>query len=124
MPTGDDLIGLGMPSELARSLGNSPNALACTGTSSATAATIKTHLVELVPSSSNTGAIFQSSAKVGSPHYFFNAQSTSAVIYVPSGDTFNGTLNGTFTLAQNKSAIITKYKVSAGAGYWASVLTA
>lgn len=124
MPTADDLTGLGMPPSLAQSLGNSPNSLGCLGTTLGAAAVIKTHNTELVPSSSQTGAVFQSVAKVGTPYYLFNAQSTSAVIYVPSGDTLNGTLNNTFTLAQNKAVTLMKYKVSGTAGLWWANLTA
>ena len=125
MPTGDDLVGLGMPAQLAEALGNTPHALACTGTAVATAATIKTTNTELVPSSANTGAVLQASAKVGTPYYMFNAQSTSAVIYVPTSSVLNGTTNGTFTVAQNKAAILWQVKAAAnGVDHWAALLTA
>lgn len=120
MPQAPDLVGLGMPPELARVLGNTANALTCTGTSQATAATIKTHNTELVAASSQTGAIFNSNSLVGSPFYLFTSSSTSAVVYPPTGQTLNGTQNGTFTLAQNKAAIAIQFKK----GSWSTVLTA
>lgn len=124
MPTGTDLMGLGMASPLADALGNSPSQLACLGTGQTTAATIKSTNVELVPSSSNTGAIFQANALVGSPYFLFNAQSTSAVVYPPVSSYMNGTQNGSFTLAQNKAAILFQYKTASGNDYWWSNLTA
>src|SRR5262249_18004500 len=123
MPQATDLEGVGVPGEVARIYGNQASTVNCTGTAQATAALIKSHSVEVVPSASNTGAIFSSSALVGTPHYFFNAQSTSAVIYGAVGDFMNGSQNGSFTLAQNKSAILWKYKQLAGNGYWCSKLT-
>lgn len=123
MPTADDLVGLGVQPTLASAIGNQPNSLGCLGTTQGTAAVIKTHNTELVPSSSQTGAVFQAAAKVGTPHYFFNAQSTSAVIYVQTGDSLQGTVNGTFTLAQNKAAILMKYKVSGTAGLWSVIIS-
>lgn len=124
MPTADDLVGLAMPAQLASQLGNQPSSLACTGTTLGAAASIKTTNVEVVPSASNTGAVFQTSAKLGTPHYIFNAQSTGAVIYVPSGYFMNGTADATFTLAQNKSVVMWQYKRASGVGYWAANLTA
>lgn len=120
MPTSTDLMGLGMAAQLAESLGNTNNALTCTGTAIATAATIKTHNTELVAASSQTGAKFPSTAKVGTPYYLFNSTATSAVIYVPSGMYINTVLNDSYTLAQNKSVIMLQYKPN----YWSTNLTA
>jgi hypothetical protein len=124
MPTSDDLTGLGMSPILAAAVGNNFSSLGCLGTTQGTAAKILTKNVELVPSSSQTGAVLQATVHVGSPVFMFNAQSTGAVIYVPTSDRLNGTTDGTFTLAQNKSAYLIKYKVLSGNGYWAANLTA
>lgn len=120
MPTGDDLVGLGMPPSLASILGNQPSSLTCTGTAQGTAATILSKLIELVAASSQTGAILPSGAHIGSPFYVFCSSSTSAVVYCPSGHTLNGTANNSLTLAQNKSAYLVQYKK----GFWTSNLTA
>jgi hypothetical protein len=110
---------------MAEALGNQPNALGCTGTAQATAAVIKTTNTELVPSSANTGAILQASAKVGTPYFLFNSQSTSAVVYPPTGGAMNGTTNGGFTIAQNKAAILWQFKTTTSSvDSWAALLTA
>lgn len=115
MPTPNDLMGLGTPGELAEVLGNAPSALNCTGTAQTTAATIKSTAVELLASSSNTGAILPATGKVGSPYYVFTSTSTAGVVYAPVSQTLNGASNGSVTLAQNTSTIIIQYKK----GFWA-----
>jgi hypothetical protein len=117
-------MGLGMPAQLAEVLGNQANALACTGTTQGTAATIKTTNTELVSSASNTGAVLQATVPIGSPHYVFNSQATTAVVYVPTGDALNGSTNGTLSVAQNKGAILWKYKTAGSVGSWASIVAA
>lgn len=112
MPQATDLTGIGVPPEVARELGNQANTLTCAGTTSGTAATIKTTNTELSAASNQTGAIFQSSTKVGTPYYFFCSSSTSAVIYVPTSSYLNGVQNGTLTVAQNASAIVWQYKLN------------
>lgn len=120
MPQATDLMGVGMPPHLAVELGNTSNALTCTGTALATAAAVKSTNTELVAASSQTGAAIQSTAKIGTPYYFFASASTSAVVYVPSGSYLNGVQNDSLTLAQNKAAIMWQYKLNR----WASNLTA
>jgi len=120
MPTDTDLTGLGMSPFLAGVLGNAPNLVTCAGTTLGTAAVIKTHMPELSAAGGATGAVFPTTAKVGTPYYCFCSSSTSAVVYVPSGQYLNGTQNGTFTLAQNKAAILIQYKLN----NWSSNLTA
>ena len=120
MPQATDLMGVGMAAQLANELGNTANALTCTGTSQATAATIKTTNTELVAASSQTGAILPSTAKIGTP-YFVNAQaSTSAVVYVPVGQYLNSVQNDSLTVAQYKAAVLWQSKLN----YWTKVLTA
>ncbi len=111
MPTADDLTGFGMAAQLAELLGANPNALTTTGTSSGTAATIKSKNTELVTASSQTGAIFPSDVKVMQPYFITNAAATTGVVYLPTGHAFN--LTGAPTsqnLAQYKSMIIWQYK--------------
>lgn len=120
MPTGDDLVGLGVPPQLAEVLGNGPNALTTTGTSQATAATIKAHNTELTTAGSQTGAILPSAAKIGTLYYISNPTATSGVVYVPSGHYLNGSQNAGLTVAQNKGAILWQYKKT----YWTSIINA
>jgi len=120
MPQSTDLTGAGLPPLLASLLGNQANALVTTGTSQTTAATIKTHNTELTTASSQTGAILPSNALVGTPYFVACPTSTSGVIYAPVGQTLNGSLNGSVTVAQNKCVILWQYKLN----NWVSNLTA
>lgn len=120
MPQATDLMGVGIPAEAARELGNTANIVTCAGTSQTTATTIKTSNSELVAAGSATGAILPSSAKVGTPYYMNCSSSTSAVVYVPVGQLLNGVTNDSVTLAQKKAAILWQYKLN----NWTSVVTA
>lgn len=119
MPTGDDLIGSGMPPLLAAELGNQPSTLITAGTAQGTAAAVLTKNVTLTTAGSQTGAILPATAKIGTPYYFFNPTATSGVIYVPSGHYLNGSQNAGLTLAQNKGAIL----IQNSTGRWSSILT-
>lgn len=120
MPTADALMGLGMPAQLSDLLGGNPNALTTTGTAQATAAKIKSKNTELVTAGSQTGAIFNTSVQVMQPYFIVNPTATSGVIYPPTGDTLGGSVNGTITLAQNKSCIVWQYKK----GFWTYIILA
>ena len=126
MPQETDLAGLGMAAQLASALGNQASTVVCAATSSQTGATvIKSKNVELTAAdSSHNSAILVSTSLIGSPHYFFTSTSTSAIVYVPVGDYINTSQNAGLTIAQNKGAIIWKYKQVATVGYLASILTA
>lgn len=106
MPTSENLVGLGMPAQLAAILGNQNSAVTCTGTAQATAAPILTHNIELTAASSQTGAILPSGALIGTPYYAACVSSTAAVIYCPVGATLTGTVNNSLTLTQNQAAIL------------------
>ena len=121
MPQATDLMGVGIGPFPAEQLGNTYSALTCAASSTQTgAAKILTKNVELTAAGGANSAIFQSSALIGSPHYFFCSSSTSAIVYPPVSDYMNGTVNQGVTIAQNTSAVIWKYKVTSGVGYWAS----
>ncbi len=120
MPTATDLVGLGMPPQLANVLGNEPSAVTCAGTAQATATIAKSKNVELTAASSQDGAIVAADSLIGSAHYFFNSSATTAKVYCPVGATMNGSSNGSVSIAQNKGAFVWQYKK----GAWASVLTA
>lgn len=104
MATQQDLMGLGMPAELARRLGNSPTTLATTGTTSITAATINSKMTVLSTAGSQTGAIFPLNGAFGVVYFISNPTSTTGVIYAPAGGTIAGGTSG-INLAQNKAMI-------------------
>jgi hypothetical protein len=108
--TNDDLTGFGFSPQQSALLGGNPAVLTCTGTASTTAATLKSRNTELSPASSQTGAIPPSDAKVMAPYFLTNAQSTTAVVYVPAGHTLNTSGGASFNLAQYKAAIFWQYK--------------
>ena len=120
MPQSTDLMGLGLPPQISAQLGNQAAVHTCTGTTNATAVLIKTHMPELVAASSQTGAIFNSAALVGSPYFVFCSSSTAAVVYPPVGKTMNGTTDLGVTVAQNKMCVFIQFAV----GKWCSNLTA
>lgn len=126
MPQATDLTGIGVQPILAEALGNQASTLACAASSTQTgAAKVLSKNVELtVADSSHNSAILPTGALVGSPHYFFNSSSTSAIVYVPVGDYLNLSQNAGLTIAQNKAAYVFKYKQVGATGYWASNLTA
>lgn len=91
MPQADALMGLGLPPDLAASLGNTVQAITCKGTSSGTAAQILegARLVLLTGASSNTGAILPAGTGIGTPWYIFGVGTVAPVIYIPSGQSIN-----------------------------------
>ncbi len=123
MPKPEDLMGTGLPAELSNVLGNAPKSITCAGTTQGTATAIPLVTnIELIPTTSQTGAILNTSSLIGTRYYFFNAAATAvtAKVYAPSGETMNGSLNGSVSIAQNLGAYIWQYKNNT----WASVLTA
>lgn len=108
MPTADDLTGLGVPPSVASSLGNQPSNLTCAGTTQATAAVGLTKNVVLNAQSGATGAVPNSTAAIGSEHYYANGtlSATSAVVYCPVGHSLNGVLNNSVTIAANGFSIL------------------
>ncbi len=120
MPTSDALMGLGMPPHQAEQLGGNPQVANGTGTSQTGAGKILTKNVELNTSGGQTAVILPSDAPIMTPYYIFNPDATTGLVFVPSGDTLAGTLNGSVSVAQNKAAIIWQYKKD----NWAYVLLA
>lgn len=108
--TADALTGIGFPGQQANLMGANPHALTTTGTAQGTAAILKSRNTELVTAASQTGAIPPSNAPVMEPYFIVNPTATAGVIYVPSGHSLNGSLNGSVSLAQNKQIIFYQYK--------------
>lgn len=118
--TSDALMGVGIPAQAAAMMGANPHVLTTTGTAQGTAAVLKSKNTELLTAGSQTGAIPPSSAPVMEEYNIVNPTATTGVVYVPSGHTLLGTLNGSFNLAQNKAAIMWQYKKS----FWAYIVLA
>ncbi len=101
------LMALGMAGPLANLVGTTPTTLTCTGTTSGTAATITSRMVDLNAAASQTGAIFPATATLGYPGDVFlvsNDSGTTAVLYPPSGATITGA--SSVNLATAKNAIV------------------
>lgn len=114
MPTGDDLMGLGMSPILAAAMGNQPSNLTATGTTQATAALALTKNVYINAQSSQTGVILNGASLIGSPHYFANgtASAASALIYAPTGHLLNGVASATpLTLATSRMATLVQIRL-------------
>ena len=118
--TGDDLTGFGFSSQQAALLGAQPNKTTGVGTAQSGAAVLISRMTELNPASSNTAFVIPTDAKVMNPYFLTNQQSTTALVYVPSGHSLNGTSNASVSVAQNKSLIVWQYKSK----NWTYVLTA
>ncbi len=120
------LMGVGMSGEQAALIGADPSITTGKGTSQTGAAVIFTDNAELSVSSGQTAVIFPGTPAINSAilnDWWITNQSataTSALVFVPSGHKLNGSLNGSLTLAQYKSAIMWQYKYQ----NWTYLLTA
>ncbi len=119
MPTATDLMGLGMPGELAGLLGNQPQALTATGTTQAGAAAITAHLVTMTATGAD-GIILPITGKVGTPYYVLNSSASTGLVYCPVGHTMNTTSNGSVSVATHLGVLC----IQMSKGVWASILTA
>lgn len=124
MPTSDSLTGLGMPPQLAASLGANPAKISGIGTTQTGAAVLISRNVELNSQSTATAFVPPSTAAINEPYFLINSQSTTALVYVPSGHTLSsvtsGGSNGHVSVAQNTSCIMWQYKPK----FWAVNLSA
>lgn len=114
----DELTGLGMAPQLAFLVGDNPNKQSGVGTTQTGATLILNNMVELSAASSQTAFILQH-VELNMPVFCTNPSATTAVVFCPSGATLNGSLNGSLSIAQNKSAVFWEYKK----GFWTSVLS-
>ena len=114
MPDSPNLVGLGVPPQVAEELGGVPTVITCAGTTQAGATAIVSKCASLNGQSSATGAYLPTAtaATIASrqlfAQYFLNYSTLSAanpVIYVGLGGYLNGTLNGSATLSTGQSAI-------------------
>ena len=105
MSTIADLMGLGFHGPLANRLGNTPTAVTCAGTDAAHATTLQNKVNVLTAAGSATGAILPASASLGSVWFITNPSSTTAVLYPPTGCTFNTSASTSLNIAQYNSVI-------------------
>lgn len=115
MSTNQDLMGLGMPAPLARSLSLTPEAVTAAGTAVATATGMHTtaSFINVTTASSQDGIKFNNSWALGKPCIIFNPNSTAANVYPPTGANWNGgSTDATITIAQNKCRIFIRYSTT------------
>lgn len=122
MPLGteDDLTGLGMPPQLADLIGSQPITQAGAGTTQGTATSLRTQSVELTTAGGQTAFIVPAIIGINREVLVVNTSATPALIFPPVGGTMNGVLNASFSVAQNKPAVIWQYK----RGFWTVFLSA
>lgn len=123
MPTADSLTGFGLPAQLANTLGANPAKISGIGTTQTGAAVLTSRNAELNPQSTATAFVPDANA-LNDVYYLVNPQSTTALVYVPSGHTLSsvtsGGSNGHVSVAQNTSCIMWQYKPK----FWAVNLSA
>lgn len=116
-----DLVGLGMASELASRLGNTPATIAGVGTAQTGAAQLTSSMANLTTTGGATAFVFRSTTSLTRLFFLCNTSATTALIYPPSGGTIQGgAQDAAFSLAQNKSAIIWRFSTT----LWIPLLTA
>ena len=112
MSTVADLMGLGMPGQLANRLGYTPIAVAGAGTAAGTATKITSKNALVTGTTSNTGAILSADLSLGSVTFIACAtgSTASAVIYPPTGATITNA--SSVTLAADKNMIVWRYSAT------------
>lgn len=118
MSTSDELMGHGMPAQLANALGANPSIVNGTGTAQVGAGKVLTRNAELNTSGGQTAVVLQNVIMM--PYYIVNPDATTGLVFPPVGHTMAGTLNGSLSVAQNKAAIVWQYKPT----FWSYVLLA
>lgn len=109
-----NLVGLGMPAQLAGALGGVPTVVAGVGTTQSGAARINSHNCSLNAQTSNT-AFYLATATAASLSstelygiYFINNSTLSTgspIIFVGVGGYMNGVINGSITLSAGQTAL-------------------
>ena len=129
MPDSRNLVGLGVPPQVAEELGAVPATIAGTGTTQGAAAALTTKNAILNAQSSQTAFYLPTataspiaSKQLFAPYYlaYGTVSGASPIVYVGTGGYMNGVLNGSITLASGQAAIA--WQVSSGVYY--SVKTA
>jgi hypothetical protein len=127
MTTATDLLGLGLPPELARRLGNTPLSVNAAGTTYATAYVPDPLMGNLfsvtAADASHVGVALPTNAELGTILIWNNVSSQAVTVFTQNGA--SGTINGTagntgISLIQNKTIFTIKFSQTA----WFSILTA
>lgn len=118
-----DLVGVGIPAEAARRLGQTWTTVAGVGTAQTGAASLPAQ-VKAVAATTTGGAtafVLSGSLGLGEPYWFHNTSATTALVYPPSGGAIDGgSTDASVSVAQNKTRIFNRHSSTA----WVSVLTA
>ncbi len=112
MPQPQDLMGLGLPPELAGELGNIPTALTAAGTTAGAATAITQHFVTVNGQSSQTGVILPSDAKFGTPYFIVGNGATAPVVYPPTGGSINNGAAALTLSAATATAILMRFSTN------------
>lgn len=106
------LMGVGVPGELADVIGADYSLAIGKGTTQIGANIIMSDNVELNVSAGQTAVVQPLGQQIAEPVHLVNtsATATTALVFVPSGHTINGSLNGSLSVPQNKGAILWQYK--------------
>lgn len=90
------LMGLGLPAALASAIaGAGTQGLVATGSTSADALLIGSHLDAFATVAASTGAILTSAASAGDWGYVYNGGASTLTIYPPAGATIDNTTSQT-----------------------------
>ena len=108
MPNVDDLTGIGVSAQHSELVGQAVSKITGAGATVQTgAAVIISRGAELNPTGATANSfVLPTTAKVFEFYWMVNPQSTTGIVFVPSGHTLNGTGNGSLAVAQNKAVII------------------
>lgn len=110
----DSLVGLGIPPEAAKFIGDVPGAATLAGTTAGGATALAGTLCIVTAASSQTGGILPTH-NVGRTVKVVNTSATAAVIYPPTGGQINGlSANTGVSVPANKAAEFQAIAVTAG----------
>jgi len=112
MASAKALIAAGIPPLAADLLGDTPGSVTLTGTTQATAASLKYSLNNVTAAASQTGGILQNK-NVGHVFKVVNTSGTNATVYPPVGGAINGlSANTGVTVSANKAGYFEVISVS------------
>lgn len=112
MATRSDLMGSGMPAQLATLLGNTPASITGVGTTQATGATLQS-MASLVTTGGATAFTISANTSLSRLYFVFNGSSTTALIYPPVGGAIGGgATDAAFSLVQGKSVLIWRFSTN------------
>jgi len=122
MALATDLMGVGLPQEQATRIGTSNlTTLAGVGTTQSGAAAIRVNNVNGTTSGGATAFVLPETGELEETFYFYNASSTTALVFPPVGGYLNNqSINTSYSVAQKQSATFTRKSLT----QWAAFSTA